>query len=154
MVEVDIRLVLDEYNSKFITYEKEPGFYTFEDLSETVFNTLQPEYDESSNVIVIEFHDITMKTILVDRDGMIAIRFDEKSFFTTVLGFTSGWDYKHYNAYISQKILNLNTTNKIHLKSDCINGSIINGVQQPILYSFVIDKIPGFKVFFKTETLH
>ena len=34
LVEDDIKLVLDEYNSNFITYELEPGIYTFEDISE------------------------------------------------------------------------------------------------------------------------
>ena len=69
-----------------------------------------------------------MKTKLVVRSGIIAIRFDEKSFFCNVLGFTAGWDYKHYNNYISQKIVNLSSTNKINLKCDCIDGSIQDGV--------------------------
>ena len=34
LVEDDIRLVLDEYNSSSITYELQPGIYTFKDLSE------------------------------------------------------------------------------------------------------------------------
>ena len=41
LVEVDIKLVLDEYNSSFITYEIPPAIYTFEDNSEvlvTFFN--------------------------------------------------------------------------------------------------------------------
>ena len=45
-------------------------------------------------MIDIEYDDITMKTKLVVKSGIIAIRFDEKSFFSTVLGFTPGWDYK------------------------------------------------------------
>ena len=86
--------------------------------------------------------------------GIIAIRFDEKSFFSTILGFTSGWDYKHYNKYISQKIVNLGSTNKIHLKCDIIDGSIVDGFRQSILYSFVLDKKPGYKVFCEPETIH
>ena len=88
-----------------------------------------------------------MKTKLVIRSGIIAKRFDEKSFFCNVLGFTSGWDYKHYNKHISQKILNLGNTSKIHLKCDIIDGSVVNGLRQPLLYSFVLDKLPGYKVF-------
>ena len=65
-----------------------------------------------------------MKTKLVVNIGIIAIRFDEKFFFSTILGFTSGWDFKHYNKNTSQKVVNLGSTNKIHLKCDCINGSI------------------------------
>ena len=95
-----------------------------------------------------------MKTKLIVRSGIIAIRFDEKSFFSNVLGFTSGWDYKHYNKYISQKILNFVSTNKIHLKCDCTDGSIQNGVRQPILFSFVLDKPSGYKIFREPETIH
>ena len=57
----------------------------------------------------------------------------ESCFFTTVLGFTPGWDYKQYNEYISQKIVILSSTNKIHLKTDVIDGSIVDGLRQPIL---------------------
>ena len=153
MVEDDIRLVLDIFNSSFITYEVEPGIYTFEDHSESVFIFLQPKYQASSNVIVIEFDDITMKTKLVVRAGIIAIRFDEKSFFSTVLGFTPCWDYKHYNEHNSQKIINLSSKNKIHLKSDIIDGSVLNGIRQPILFSFVLDKKLGYRVFCNPETI-
>ena len=154
LVEDDVKLVLDEYNSSFITYKINPGIYTFKDISEALFNILQTEYPGPSNVIDIEYDDITMKTKMVIRSGVIAIRFDEKSFFSTVLGFTPGWDYKHYNKYTSQKIVNLGSTNKIHLKCDCIDGSVLNGVRPPILFSFVLDKLPGYKVFCEPETIH
>ena len=95
-----------------------------------------------------------MKTKFVVRSGIIAIRFDEKSFFSTILGFTSGWDYKHYNKYISQKSVNLSNTNKIHLKCDVIDGSVVNGIRRPIMFSFVLDKKPGYKVFSEPETIH
>ena len=105
-------------------------------------------------MIDIEYDDISMKTRLVVGFGIIAIRFDEKSFFSFILGFTPGWDYKHYNEYISQKFVNLSSTNKIYLKSDVIDGSLVNGSRQPILYSFVLDKKPGYKVFSEPETYH
>ena len=114
LVQADIRLVLDKYNSSFNTYELQPGIYTFKDLSEAFFNILQIEYPSSNSEIAIEFDDITRKTKLVVRPGVIAIRFDQNSFFSTILGFTSCWDYKRYNEYISQKIVNLSNTNKIH----------------------------------------
>ena len=95
LVEDDIRLVLDKYNSFFITYLLDPGIYNFKDLSEALFNALQHEYPESSSEIAIEFDDIPGKTKLVVNSGIIAVKFDEQSFFCTILGFTSGWDYKH-----------------------------------------------------------
>ena len=69
------------------------------------------------------------------------------------MGFTSGWDYKHCNKYISQKIVNLSSTNKTHLKCDVIDGSVVNGSRQPILFSFVLDKPSGYKVFCEPDTL-
>ena len=90
LVEDDIKLVLDEYNSNFITYELDPVIYTFKDKSEALFNILQSEYPGPSNVIDIEFDDITRKTKLAVYNGIIAIRFDEKSFFSIILGFTPG----------------------------------------------------------------
>ena len=154
LVEDDIKLVLDEYNSSFITCELGPGIYTFKDFSEALFNILQSDCAGDCNVIVIEYDDIKMKTKLDVKAGIIAIRFDEKSFFSTILGFTPGWDYKHYNKYISQKIVNLSNTNKIHLKCDVIDGSVVNGLRHPILFSFVLDKKPGYKVFVESETIH
>ena len=154
LVEEDIKLVLDEYNSSFITYELEPGIYSYRDISEAFFNILQSEYPSSDSEILIRLDDITRKTKLVVNSGTIAISFDEKSFFSTILGFTAGWDYKHYNQYLSQKIVNLSSTNKIHLKCEAIDGSVLNGVRQPILCSFVLDKKPGYKVFSEPETIH
>ena len=154
LVENDIKLVLDKYNSNFITYELEPGIYSYRDIAKAVFYILQSEYPQSGSEVLIRLDDITRKTKLVVRSGIIAIRFDEKSFFSTILGFTPGWDYKHYNQYLSQKIVNLSSTNKIHLKCDAIDGSIQDGVKQPILFSFVLDKPSAYKVFCQPETIH
>ena len=153
-VEDDVKLVLDEYNSSFITYELNPGIYNYRDLSEALFYILQSEYPSSDSENLIRLDETTRKIKLVVNSGIIAIRFDEKSFFSTILGFTPGWCYKHYNQYLSQKIVNLSSTNKTHLKCDAIDGSIQDGVRQPILFSFVLDKPAGYKVFSEPETIH
>ena len=86
-----------------------------------------------------------------------ALRFDKKSFFLhTLLGFTPYWDYKPTNAFhagfpgentADKCILYLKTIDKIHLKCDCIDGSIQDGLGQPFLFSFVLDKPNGYKIF-------
>ena len=76
LVEDDIRLVLDEYNSSFITYEKQPGVYTYKDLSEALLRVLKPENEGYHNAIVIEINYLTMKTKLVVRSGIKTIRFN------------------------------------------------------------------------------
>ena len=101
LVEDDNKLVLDEYISSFITCELEPAIYTFENFSEALLKILQPEYDGYLNAFDIEYDDIAVKTDFDVRAGIIAIRFDEQSFFSNVLGLTAGWDNKHYNEYTS-----------------------------------------------------
>ena len=154
LVEDDIKLVLDEYYSNFVTYELVPGIYRYRDMAEALYYILESEYPSSGSEILIRLDDITRKTKLVVRSGIIAIRFGENSFFSTILAFTAGWDYKHYNQYLSQKIVNLSNTNKIHLKCDAIDGSVVNGIRQPKLYSFVLDKPSGYKIFSEPETIH
>ena len=120
-------------------------------------NTVQlvhPEYEEFNNSIVIELDDNTMKTKLVVRPGILAIRFDEKSFFSIILDFRAHWDYKHYYDNFSQKIVNLSTTKKIHLNCDVIDGSVVDGSRQPIIFSFVSEKPSGYNLFCEPETIH
>ena len=76
LIEDYIKLVLDEYNSSFVTYEIPPGIYTFKDFSEVLLNFLQLEYKGDFNEIVIGIDDITRKNKLVLGQGIIAIRFD------------------------------------------------------------------------------
>ena len=144
--EDDIQLILKQYNEKFVTYELDPGNYTIEDIQKAVYflgdhkGTLQIGYDELNKKVKLK----TFETL----------RFDKKSFFHTLLGFTPYWDYKP-GVYTSDKvILNLNTINKIPLKCDIIDGSIQDGVRQPILFSFVLDKPAGYKIFCEPETIH
>ena len=109
LIENDIWLISNEYNSNFIAYEFTLGIYNFKDLSELLFNIFQTEYPGSINVIDIEFVDISMKTKLIVTLSILTIMFDDKSFFSTSLGFSPPWEYKHYNGYTIQKIINLST---------------------------------------------
>ena len=92
MVEDDIKLVLGEYNSSFITYELTTGIYTFKDLSETLLKFHQRKFQCYHNAMDTEFDDITRGTKLFVRPSIRAIKFDDKSFFNTILGFNHGWD--------------------------------------------------------------
>ena len=162
--EEDIQLIFKQYNSHFITYELTPGNYTIRDISDTIHT-----FSGHSEIIEIESDDISMKTKIIlkyiggqRKFGLGTLRFDEKSFFHTLLSFEPYWDYKpaHSNhvgvpiVYFSDKFLNLSTTNKIHLKCNIIDGRVVNGLRQPILYSFVLDKLAGYKVFCQPETIH
>ena len=159
--EDDIRLILKQYNANFVTYELDPGSYTIEDLQKAVY-----PLGDHEGTLQIEYDDLNKKTeLILTRFGSTfgILRFDKKSFFHTLLGFTPYWDYKPTNeihaispkVYTNDKvILNLNTIDKIHLKCDSIDGSIQDGLRQPILFSFVLDKPSGYKVFCEPETIH
>ena len=163
--EEDIQLSLKQYNSHFITFELTPGIYTIQEISSTIHT-----FSGHSEIIQIEHDDITMETKIISKFknngkrvfGLGTLRFDERSFFHILLSFEPYWDYKRTNSnhfpisgdYTSDKILKSSTTKKIYLKSDGIDGSVVNGLRQPILYSFVLDKLPGFKVFCEPETIH
>ena len=154
LAEDDIRVVLDEYNSNLITDEIKPGIYTFKDLSEVLTKISQFGFDGFNNSNNIEFNDITMKTKFFVRPDIIASRFDEKSFFNSILVFNAHWDYKHYKEYISPKTIKLSKIDEIHLKCDVIDGSVVNGIREPVLFSFILDKRSGYEVFCQPETIN
>ena len=77
-----------------------------------------------------------MKNKLVVRDSNIGIGLNEKWFFSSILGFNPHWDDEHYNKCISQEIVKLSTKNKLHLKRDVFDGSIMSGLRQPKPFSF------------------
>ena len=154
MVEDHIGLVLDEYISNFLTHEVERCLYISKDLSEVFLRSLQSEIEGVNKMVDNEHDNISMKSKMIVKPGIIAIRFDEKSIFCNILGFNPQRDYENYNEYKSRKITNLSTIDEIHLKYVVIDGCVVCGLRQPILLSFHLDKPPRLKVFREPETIH
>ena len=80
---------MKQYNSHFITYELTPGIYTIKAISGTIHT-----FRGHIKSIEIEYDDISMKTkiILKYKGGqkkfvLGTLRFDQRSFFHTLLGF-------------------------------------------------------------------
>ena len=83
--------------------------------------------------------------------------FTEKPFFDTILNFTRSRSYplddidgfyqSNAGSYKSDKPINITGNDKIHLKCDCIQGSIVNGIRETILYSFALSSPPGHKIY-------
>ena len=143
MVEDDIRLVLDECNSNFSGFDLPPGIYTLKEFSEALLRNLQYFYEGFNNTVHIESDNKSMKTTLVLKPGTIATMFDEKSIFSTILQFNLHWEYKHFKEYFRQKFMNLSTKEKFHLYCGCFEVSVVNGLRQPIMFRYVLDKPPG-----------
>ena len=104
--------------------------------------------------ISITIDDIRLKSNLKINQTLI---FTEKSFFYKILGFTQSRSYPlddidgFYQlipgSYKSHKPINITGIDKVHIKCDCIQGSIVNGVREPILYSFALSSPPGHKIY-------
>ena len=88
--------------------------------------------------------------------------FTVRSFFYTILGFFRSPSYPlddvdgYYQliagSYKSDRPIIITGNDKSHLKCNCVNGSIANGIREPILYSFALDQPPGFQNIRKTES--
>ena len=52
-------------------------------------------------------------------------------------------------SYKSEKPNIITEIDKVHSKCDCIDGSIVNGVRKPILFSVGLDKPPSHKTYKK-----
>ena len=146
--------VMDILDLKYIPtkrtrYSLDPSIYEVDDLNNNL------KYILPDNVkISLTIDDIRLKSNLKTNQTLI---FTEKSFFYTTLGFTRSRSYPlddidgfHQliaGSYKSDKPINITGIDKIHLKCDCIQGSIVNGVREPILYSFALSSPPGHKIY-------
>ena len=136
-------------STKRTGYSLNPGIYEVIDLNNTLKHILP------DNVKVnITIDDIRLKSNLKINQTLI---FTEKSFFYTFLGFTQSRSYPlddidgFYQLiaglYKSNKPINITGIDKVHLKCDCMQGSIVNGVREPILFSFALSSPPGHKIY-------
>ena len=72
----------------------------------------------------------------------INIHFNSK--LNTLLGITNT-DYSE-ETHKSEKPVMIITTDKDHLKCDCVDGSIVNCIQEQISFSFTLSAPPGYKI--------
>ena len=146
--------IMDILDLKYIPtkrtgYSLNPGIYEVVDLNNTLKHILP------NNVKVnITIDGIRLKSNLKINQTLI---FTERSFFYIILGFTQSRSYPlddidgFYQliagSYKSDRPINITGIDKIHLKCDCIQGSIVNGIREPILYSFALSSPPGHKIY-------
>ena len=63
------------------------------------------------------------------------------------LGAIEGFIQLIPGSYKSGKPVNITRFDKLHLKGDCIDGSIVNRTKEPILYSFALSSPSGHKKY-------
>ena len=142
-------LDLEHIPTKRTGYSLNAGMYEVIDLNNTLKYHLPDNVKVSATI-----DDIRLKANLKTNQTLI---FTEKSFFYTILGFTRSHSYPlddidgFYQliagSYKSDKPINNTGIDKIHLKCDCIQGSIVNGIREPNLYSFALSSPAGHKTY-------
>ena len=146
--------ILDILDLKYIPtkrtgYSLNPGIYEVVDLNNTLKH-IRPDNVKVS----VTIDDIKLKSNLKTNQTLI---FTEKSFLYTIVGFTRSRNYPlddidgSYQliegSYKSDKPINITGIDKIHLKCDCIKGSIVNGKRETILFSFALSSPPGHNIY-------
>ena len=63
------------------------------------------------------------------------------------LGDIEGYGQLIPGKYKSSEPIKITGFDKIHLKCDCVNGSIANGIRDPILYSFALSSPRGYRFY-------
>ena len=152
--------IMDILDLKYIPtkragYSLNPGIYEVADLNNTLEHILPDNVKVS-----VTIDDKKLKSNLKANQTLV---FTEKSFFYTILGFSRSHSYPlddidgFYQliagSYKSDRPINIGI-DKIHLKCDCIQGSIVNGIREPYLYSFALSSPPGHKDFKKPRIKH
>ena len=135
--------------TKRMGYSIEPNIYNVVDLNKTLKNILPDNVK-----INVSIDERKYKTDLKINQTLI---FTNKSFFYTILGFTQSHqgplnDIEGFyqilpGSYKSDKPVNITGIDKVNLKCNVVEGTIVNGVREPILYSFALDQPPGHKIY-------
>ena len=135
--------------TKRIGYSLKPNIHQISDINETLKNIL-PDHVKIS----VTKDERKYKTDLKNNQTLI---FTNKSFFYTILGFTQshshplddidGFYQLIPGSYKSDKPINNTRIDKVLLKCNVVDGSLVNGVREPILSSFALDQPPGHKIY-------
>ena len=107
---------------------------TFKKLEQT-----KDKYLCNHNKFNIQAVTISMKSILLFSNHIVF-----NSDFNNLLGFTKT-RYPE-GTHRSVKSVMITTTDKVHLKCDCVDGSIVNGIREQILFNFNLSAPPGYKI--------
>jgi len=97
------------------------------------------------SMITISPNKNTLKCILKIKDKNYAVDFTIEQCIRSVLGFNA-IKYDKTGRFEGQHIVNIMDVNSILVKCDAIGSSTLNGVPEPVLYSFFPNVPPGRKI--------
>ena len=133
-----------EIQDDSIEIELTPGVYELVDINNAIKQKIhESDYDFKIDIIP---DTISMKSVLTTSNS---IHFNSR--LNILLGFTNK-DYPP-GTHTSEKPVMITTTDKVYLKCDCVDGSIVNGIREQILFSFNLSAPPGYKIINNPTTV-
>ena len=153
---------ITEKNNQFTYYNSltwknfviPPGAYEIKQINTVIQKTMEANGDTPADhkyPITIEANKSTQKSEITCETGY-KIDFTVDKNIGRLLGFNRRI-LKESVSYTSDKVVDIMSIDKIHLNCDKVEGSILNGKPSSILYSFEIDKSPGYKIIKNPETI-
>ena len=135
-LEENINIPEIAFTDGFMEIELPPGAYELVDINNTIKQIISDSdfwlYDGYK--FNIEADTISMKSIFKSYGILLTSELNK------LLGFTN--EYYSPGTHKSEKPVMITTTDKVHLKCDCVDGSIVNGIREQVLYSFNLSAPP------------
>ena len=119
------------------------GAYEIQQINDEVNRQLSLELEFEESPIIIEANTATLHSLIHLDDGY-KIDFTNSNTLRDLLGFeskiiSSGFNY-------SKKNVNIIDIHRIHLCCSCIVGSLKNGLPSNILFTIILNEVPGAKI--------
>jgi hypothetical protein len=148
---------IDESKNKFVYYydnikyeiEFPTGAYEIKAINDYIQEQLVK--DGNKEAFSIKANPITLKCIIRINKSNILIHFNHDKSLKNILGFGED-SIEGIGEHEGEQIVNILSVNTILVNCNIIEGSYINGVQKPVLYSFFPDVPPGYKINEKPST--
>mgnify|MGYP003529801874 FL=1 len=131
---------------KLITIET--GAYELESINDEIQRLMKAnrDWDAVNNAyyISVSANTSTLKSIIDITNADYKIDFTISNSLRSILGFDSVILSQGHN--VSDSIVNIIDFNSIFVNCDCINGSYVNGISSPVIYSFGPKVSPGYRI--------
>lgn len=148
---------IDKDNNKFIYIYKgvsypfyiEEGCYEINNINDYIQKKCAE--NDHADLFEIRANANTLKCIIELKDPEVKIRFDSHRSLKSLLGFTTN-TLEGVGEHVSANIVSILSVNAILVHCNIIEGSYLNGVERPILYTFFPNVPPGYKIVEKPHS--
>ena len=100
---------------------------------------------EFDNLLEIKANSNTLRCVIELNDNELIVNFNHENSLKDVLGFNVP-QIEGKGSHEGINLANVNPVNSILVNCSAVQGSYLNGIQKPILYSFTPNVPPGYRI--------